>query len=72
MSQEERSSRGRGCGMFRGDRGRGRGKSVFDKSIVECYTCHKLGHFQYKCPEWEKANYTEKEEELLLMAYVKE
>jgi len=25
----------------------------FDKSIVKCYHCHKLGHFQYECPSKE-------------------
>lgn len=31
---------------------------------MECYHCHKLGHFQYKCPNWEeKTNYAEDEEE---------
>jgi hypothetical protein len=37
---------------------------------VECYKCHKLGHFQYECPSWEKgAHYAEiNEEEMLLMA----
>lgn len=41
---ESSGGRGRGHGSFRG-RGRGRGRS-FDKSTVECYHCHKLGHFQ--------------------------
>lgn len=43
-------------------------------ALIECFKCHKLGHFQYECPEWEKrANYVELEEkdELLLMAHVK-
>ena len=40
---------------------------------MECYKCHKLGHFQSECPKWNKeANYAElgKEEEMLLMSYV--
>jgi len=45
--------RGRGRGGFRG-RGRGRSVSTYDKSIVECYGCHKLGHYQYECPSKEK------------------
>ena len=63
---------GRARGVFRG-RGRGKGRQAFNKVIVECYKCHQLGHFQYKCPKWEKeANYAELEEkeEMLLMSYV--
>lgn len=67
--------RGRGRVPFRG-RGRARGRSGFNrqglnKSLVECYKCHKLGHFQYECPNWEKgAHYAEAdtEEEMLLMS----
>ncbi|GJY23804.1 retrovirus-related pol polyprotein from transposon TNT 1-94 [Tanacetum coccineum] len=43
-------SRGRGRGRG-GMRERGRGRSSFDKSTIECYKCHKLGHFQYECPD---------------------
>ncbi|KAI5385982.1 hypothetical protein KIW84_072527 [Lathyrus oleraceus] len=47
---------------------RGRGRQAFNKAIVECYKCHQLWNFQYKCPKWEKeANYAELEnkEEML-------
>ena len=55
--------RGRsGRGASRG-RGRGRGRQGFNKALVECYKCHKLGHFQYECPSWEKeAHYAELDE----------
>jgi hypothetical protein len=43
-SENRTRGRGRGRGGFRGRRG-GRGVSNFDKSTVECYYCHKLGHF---------------------------
>ena len=72
VTHEDNTSRGRGRGMFRG-RGRGRGRQPFNKAIIECFKCHKLGHFQYECPSWEKgANYAELDEgeELLLMSYV--
>lgn len=64
-------ARGRGRGNFRG-RGRGRGRA-FNKATVECYRCHKLGHFQYECPNY--AHYVEyaeldEDQEMLLMAYV--
>ncbi|KAM1053550.1 hypothetical protein ACFX2I_000976 [Malus domestica] len=63
---------GRGRGTYRG-RGRGRGRLGFDKSTLECYHCHDLGHFQWECPKKskeEKANYVETKEEMLLMALV--
>ncbi|MCI21955.1 retrovirus-related Pol polyprotein from transposon TNT 1-94 [Trifolium medium] len=37
--------RGRGRGGFRG---RGRGRQ--SKENVECFGCHKLGHYQNECP----------------------
>lgn len=64
-------TRGRG-GSSRG-RGRGRGRQGYNRALVECYKCHKLGHYQFECPEADKqANYAEfdEEEELLLMAHV--
>ncbi|KAJ0737299.1 putative RNA-directed DNA polymerase [Helianthus annuus] len=76
LKVEQETSYGRGRGRGRSSsrgRGRGRGRGGFDKSVVECYRCHKLGHFQYECPTEEKAvNYAEfdENEELLLMATV--
>ncbi|PNY16540.1 retrovirus-related Pol polyprotein from transposon TNT 1-94, partial [Trifolium pratense] len=56
-------SQGRGSGSGRGrgrnsNRGRGRGRQ--NKEMIECYNCHKLGHYQSECPDWEgNANYAE-------------
>jgi hypothetical protein len=67
------SNGGRGGG--RGYRGRGgssskgRGRGRQNKETVECYKCHKLGHYQNECGE--NVNYAEideDEEEMLLMA----
>ena len=44
------SKPGHGGGAFRG-RGRGRGRQGFEKSLVECFYCHNLGHFQNECPK---------------------
>ncbi|GAU50271.1 hypothetical protein TSUD_131240 [Trifolium subterraneum] len=66
------TSGGRGIGRGRGrnfSRGRGRGRQ--SKELVECFKCHKLGHYKNECPDWgENANYAEfdYEEETLLMA----
>lgn len=67
-------SRARGFGG-RGRGGRGRGRAFPGKSAVECFKCHKLGHFRNECPLWEEeANYADLEEkdEMLLMTCVKE
>ncbi|KAI5407313.1 hypothetical protein KIW84_053534 [Lathyrus oleraceus] len=72
MDHEDRSNRGRGRGVFRGGHDKGIGRQPTNKTVIECFKCHKLGHFQYECPDWEKkANCVElEEEELLLMSYV--
>lgn len=63
----------RGRGAYGRGRGRGRGRMFPNKSTVECYKCHRLGHFQYECPKLEeKANYADEVEEMLLMAYEEE
>lgn len=41
---ERIGGRGRGRSNSRG-RGRGRGTQAFNKAIVECFKCHKLGHY---------------------------
>ncbi|KAL4568673.1 hypothetical protein LXL04_024288 [Taraxacum kok-saghyz] len=61
--------RGRGRNSYRG-RGRGRGRQSFNKEKIECYNCHKLGHYSYECPNAKEANYAgfEENEEVMLMA----
>lgn len=70
------SGRSGGRGSFRG-RGRSRGRGTREgssyRSSIECYNCHKIGHFQWECPgkTEEKENFIEAdEEEMLLMAYM--
>lgn len=61
-------TRGKGRGGFQG---RGRGSTSTNKEMIECYKCHKMGHYKYECLEWEKnANYVELEEDVMLMAYM--
>ncbi|XP_024924134.3 uncharacterized protein LOC112489589 [Ziziphus jujuba] len=58
---------------YEGGRGRERGRVGFNKAIVECYRCHKLGYFQYECHSGNKeTNYADfdKEDKMLLMSYV--
>lgn len=64
----------RGRGRSGGRRARGRCRQTFNKELIKCFNCHKLGHFQNECPSLdEKANYAEfDEEELLLMAITQE
>nr|CAN76379.1 hypothetical protein VITISV_017862 [Vitis vinifera] len=72
IHEESVGGRGRGRGSSRG-RGKDRGRQSFNKDTVKCYKCHKLGHFQYECPSWDKeANFSElgEEEVMLLMSYV--
>lgn len=63
--------RGRGRGSTRG-RGRGRGRTQSNRETVECYRCHRLGHFAYECPDTKQANYADfdEQEEMMLMAHV--
>ncbi|PHT65848.1 hypothetical protein T459_30273 [Capsicum annuum] len=86
--RERGRGRGRGRGREREDRenkdgsrnfranddGKGRGKN-FDKSKVECYRCHKFGHYQSECytrlpsDKGKKSNFVESNKiETLLMA----
>ena len=49
---DERTTKGKGKGAFnsfRGTRDRGRGRPQLNKELIECYKCHKLGHFHYEC-----------------------
>jgi hypothetical protein len=65
----------RGRSSFRG-RGRGRERQGIDKSLVECFYCHDLEHFQYEClrkgrRNESQVNFTKatNDEPLLLMTY---
>ncbi|XP_024193672.1 uncharacterized protein LOC112197283 [Rosa chinensis] len=51
ITYEDKAGRGRGTSVFRGGRGRGMGRQPLNKAIIECFKCHKLGHYQYECPD---------------------
>ena len=73
ISYEDKTNQGRGRGSK--GRGRGRERQSFNKVVIKCFKCHKLGHFQYECSDGEKkANYAalekEDDKELLLMSYI--
>ncbi|KAF3666348.1 putative protein FAR1-RELATED SEQUENCE 5-like [Capsicum annuum] len=59
---------GRGCGVYQGTN-----EIRYDKSKIECYNCHKFGHYSWECRSnvEEKANLVdnnkEKDESTLLM-----
>ncbi|GAU23238.1 hypothetical protein TSUD_172660 [Trifolium subterraneum] len=67
---DRNSGRGRGRGA-KGNQGRGK---RINKENVECYKCHKFGHFQYECQNSEGGGYAnyadfDDSEEVLLMAH---
>lgn len=79
------NGRGRGRGRCRGNNDRRIGSynsKFFDKSNIECYRCHKFGHFQYECPtdlskmHREESNFVEQDDEeeisLLMVCHTKE
>ncbi|GKV49915.1 hypothetical protein SLEP1_g56638 [Rubroshorea leprosula] len=66
-SQKHGGSHGRGRGRgFYFNKGRGRGRGRYDKSHVECYSCHKRGHYSSECSYKEndqKAHYVQEEDD---------
>ncbi|KAM0021224.1 putative RNA-directed DNA polymerase [Helianthus debilis subsp. tardiflorus] len=51
-------------------RGRGRGRTSINKETIECYNCHRLGHFSYERPNSKTTNFAgfnESEEVMLMM-----
>jgi hypothetical protein len=53
-------------------RRRGRGRSSLNRETVECYRCHKIGHFSYECPSSKEANYAgfDEDDEVILTAEI--
>nr|GEV40406.1 retrovirus-related Pol polyprotein from transposon TNT 1-94 [Tanacetum cinerariifolium] len=76
---DSRGSRGRGRFSPIGRR-IGRARTMQSRDMIECYKCHKLGHYQFECSDWNKeTNYAvvnnnegDEEREMLLMAYISE
>ena len=68
---DERSGgRSRGRNTYRG-RGRGRTPQMYGRDTVECFKCHRLGHYQYECPNQKGANYAEMhQDEMLLLTHM--
>ncbi|CAL1371533.1 unnamed protein product [Linum trigynum] len=77
-----RGGRGAGRGSYPG-RGRGRGGRGWNRENVECFKCHKLGHYRSECPDWytnQQAYYSSSShqnqnrmsDDVLLMAFLEE
>ncbi|KAK2981150.1 hypothetical protein RJ640_013472 [Escallonia rubra] len=66
-NKEEKSqdyNQGRGCGRNRGKNWR-TNQGRYDKSKVECFTCHENGHYSWECKNnvEEKTNFVENKNE---------
>ncbi|KAK2975101.1 hypothetical protein RJ640_002912 [Escallonia rubra] len=66
-NKEEKSqdyNQGRGCGRNRGKNWR-TNQGRYDKSKVECFTCHENGHYSWECKNnvEEKTNFVESKNE---------
>ncbi|GAA0167814.1 hypothetical protein LIER_22662 [Lithospermum erythrorhizon] len=56
--EDKFGGRGRGRLSYRG-RGGGRGRQPYNKSTIQCFKCYKMRHFQYECPNWKEAHFTD-------------